>query len=184
MVFKLLLMYYIIVISCVGVIGIGGLGYIVIKFLYVMGCEVIVFSFNLVKEQEVLVMGVDKVVNSCDLQVLKVLVGQFDFIINIVNVSFDWQFYFEVLIYGGNFYMVGVVFMLLFVLVFMLIVGDCSVFGFVIGMFYELCKLMCFVVCSKVALIIELFLMLKINDVIQYVCDGKVCYCVVLKVDF
>lgn len=49
-VFKLLLMYYIIVISRVGVIGIGGLGYIVIKFLYVMGCEVIVFSFNSAKE--------------------------------------------------------------------------------------------------------------------------------------
>lgn len=160
MVFKLLLMYYIIVISCVGVIGIGGLGYIVIKLLYVMGCEVIVFSLNLLKEQEVLVMGVNNVVNSCDLEVLKVLVGQFDFIINMVNVDFDWQFYFEVLMYGGNFYIVGVVLKLLFVLVFILIVGDCSILGLVIGMLYEFCKLMKFVGCSKVVFIMELFVML------------------------
>lgn len=42
----------------VGVIGIGGLGYLVIKFLKYWGCEVIVFSFNLVKMEEVLKMGV------------------------------------------------------------------------------------------------------------------------------
>lgn len=129
-------------------------------------------------------MGVDKVVNSRDSQVLKVLAGQFDFIINIVNVSFDWQFYFEALIYGGNFYTVGAVFTSLFVSVFTLIAGDRSVFGFVIGTFYELRKLMRFVVRSKVASIIELFSMSKINDVIQYVRDGKARYRVVLKVDF
>lgn len=159
-VFKLLLIYYVIVISCVGVIGIGGFGYIVIKLLWVMGVEVIVFSFNLVKEQEVLVMGIDCVVNSCDLEVLKVLVGQFDLIINIVVVDFDWQLYFEVLVYGGNFYIVGVVMKLFLVLVFILIGGDCSIFGLVIGNLFELCMLMKFVGCSKVVLIIELFLML------------------------
>lgn len=70
------------------------------------------------------------------------------------------------MIYGGNFYTVGAVFTSLFVSVFTLIAGDRSVFGFVIGTFYELRKLMRFVVRSKVASIIELFSMSKINDVI------------------
>ena len=75
----------------VGVIGIGGLGHIAIKLLHAMGCEVTAFSSNPAKEQEVLAMGADKVVNSRDPQALKALAGQFDLIINTVNVSLDWQ---------------------------------------------------------------------------------------------
>lgn len=52
------------------------------------------FSSNPAKEQEVLAMGADKVVNSRDPQALKALAGQFDLIINTVNVSLDWQPYF------------------------------------------------------------------------------------------
>ncbi|STF90315.1 oxidoreductase [Escherichia coli] len=40
-----------------------------------MGCEVTAFSSNPAKEQEVLAMGADKVVNSRDPQALKALSG-------------------------------------------------------------------------------------------------------------
>ncbi len=108
-VFKPLLMHHITATSRVGVIGIGGLGHIAIKLLHAMGCEVTAFSSNPAKEQEVLAMGADKVVNSRDPQALKALSGQFDLIINTVNVSLDWQPYFEALTYGGNFHTVGAV---------------------------------------------------------------------------
>ena len=52
-----------------------------------MGCEVTAFSSNPAKEQEVLAMGADKVVNSRDPDALKALAGQFDLIINTVNVD-------------------------------------------------------------------------------------------------
>ena len=68
-----------------------------------MGCEVTAFSLNPAKEQEVLAMGADKVVNSRDPQALTALAGQFDLIINTVNVDLDWQPYFEAPIHGGNF---------------------------------------------------------------------------------
>ncbi|WP_262236867.1 zinc-binding dehydrogenase, partial [Escherichia coli] len=65
-VFKPLLMHHITATSRVGVIGIGGLGHIAIKLLHAMGCEVTAFSSNPSKEQEVLAMGANNVVNSRD----------------------------------------------------------------------------------------------------------------------
>lgn len=183
-VFKPLLMHHITATSRVGVIGIGGLGHIAIKLLHAMGCEVTAFSSNPAKEQEVLAMGADKVVNSRDPQALKTLAGQFDLIINTVNVSLDWQPYFEALTYGGNFHTVGAVLTPLPVPAFTLIAGDRSVSGSATGTPYELRKLMRFAARSKVAPTTELFPMSKINDAIQHVRDGKARYRVVLKADF
>eukprot|EP01133_Synstelium_polycarpum_P026386 gene26386-31725_t len=139
---------------------------------------------NPAKEQEVLAMGADKVVNSRDPQALKALSGQFDLIINTVNVSLDWQPYFEALTYGGNFHTVGAVLTPLSVPAFTLIAGDRSISGSATGTPYELRKLMRFAARSKVAPTTELFPMSKINDAIQHVRDGKARYRVVLKADF
>ncbi len=70
-VFKPLLMHHITATSRVGVIGIGGLGHIAIKLLHAMGCEVTAFSSNPSKEQAVLAMGANNVVNSRDPEALK-----------------------------------------------------------------------------------------------------------------
>ncbi|STF00615.1 oxidoreductase [Escherichia coli] len=148
-VFKPLLMHHITATSRVGVIGIGGLGHIAIKLLHAMGCEVTAFSSNPAKEQEVLAMGADKVVNSRDPQALKALAGQFDLIINTVNVSLDWQPYFEALTYGGNFHTVGAVLTPLSVPAFTLIAGDRSVSGSATGTPYELRKLMRFAAAAR-----------------------------------
>ncbi|STT83569.1 alcohol dehydrogenase [Klebsiella pneumoniae] len=101
-VFKPLLTHHVTATSRVGVIGIGGLGHIAIKLLRAMGAEVTAFSSNPAKEQEVLAMGADRVVNSRDPEALKALAGQFDLIINTVAVDLDWQPYFEALAYGGK----------------------------------------------------------------------------------
>ena len=105
-------------------------------------------------------------------------------VINTVNVSLDWQPYFEALTYGGNFHTVGAVLTPLSVPAFTLIAGDRSVSGSATGTPYELRKLMRFAARSKVAPTTELFPMSKINDAIQHVRDGKARYRVVLKADF
>ena len=159
-VFKPLLMHHITATSRVGVIGIGGLGHIAIKLLHAMGCEVTAFSSNPAKEQEVLAMGADKVVNSRDPELLKALA------------------------YGGNFHTVGAVLKPLPVPAFTLIGGDRSVSGSATGTPYELRKLMKFAGRTKVAPTIEMYPMSKINEAIQHVRDGKARYRVVLKADF
>ncbi|ENP8651884.1 zinc-binding dehydrogenase, partial [Salmonella enterica subsp. enterica serovar Corvallis] len=121
---------------------------------------------------------------SRDPEALKALAGQFDLIINTVNVDLDWQPYFEALTYGGNFHTVGAVLKPLPVPAFTLIAGDRSISGSATGTPYELRKLMKFAGRSKVAPTTELFAMSQINEAIQHVRDGKARYRVVLKADF
>lgn len=183
-VFKPLLLNTVTATSRVGVIGIGGLGHIAIQLLRAMGAEVTAFSSNPAKEQEVLEMGADKVVNSRDPEALKALAGQFDLIINTVAVDLDWQPYFEALAYGGNFHTVGVVMKPLQVPAFTLIGGDRRVSGSATGNPSELRTLMKFAARAKVAPVTELYPMSKINDALRHVREGKARYRVVLKADF
>ncbi|KNC95675.1 NADPH-dependent aldehyde reductase Ahr [Trabulsiella odontotermitis] len=183
-VFKPLLMHHVTATSRVGVIGIGGLGHIAIKLLHAMGAEVTAFSSNPAKEQEVRAMGADKVVNSRDAAALQALAGQYDLIINTVNVDLDWQPYFEALTYGGNFHTVGAVLKPLPVPAFTLIAGDRSVSGSATGNPSELRKLMKFAGRSGVTPTTQLFPMSKINDALKHLRDGKARYRVVLKADF
>ncbi|MFP9230226.1 NADPH-dependent aldehyde reductase Ahr [Pectobacterium cacticida] len=183
-VFKPLLMHHITATSGVGVIGIGGLGHIAIKLLHAMGCEVTAFSSNPSKEQEVLAMGADKVVNSRDPQALSALAGQFDLIINTVNVDLEWQPYFTALAYNGSFHTVGVVMKPFNVPAFTLISGNRRVAGSATGSPHELRALMKLAARASVKPQIELFPMSKINEALQHVRDGKARYRVVLKADF
>ena len=183
-VFKPPLMHHVTANSRVGVIGIGGLGHIAIKLLHAMGAEVTAFSSNPAKEQEVLAMGADRVVNSRDPEALKALAGQFDLIINTVAVDLDWQPYFEALAYGGNFHTVGAVMKPFPVPAFTLIGGDRSISGSATGNPAELRKLMKFAGRSKVAPTTELFPMSQINEALKHVREGKARYRVVLKADF
>ncbi len=154
-------------------IGIGGLGHIAIKLLRAMGAEVTAFSSNPAKEQEVLAMGADRVVNSRDPQALTALAGQFDLIINTVAVDLDWQPYFRALAYGGNFHTVGAVMKPFPVPAFTLIGGDRSISGSATGNPSELRKLMKFAGRSKVAPTTELFPMSQINEALKHVREGK-----------
>lgn len=183
-VFKPLLMHHVTATSRVGVIGIGGLGHIAIKLLHAMGCEVTAFSSNPSKKEEVLKMGADKVVNSRDPEALNALAGQFDLIINTVNVDLDWMPYFQALAWGGNFHSVGAVMKPFQVPAFTLISGDRSVSGSATGSPHELRSLMKLAGRAKVQPQIELFPMSKIKEAIQHVRDGKARYRVVLKADF
>ena len=183
-VFKPLLTHHVTATSRVGVIGIGGLGHIAIKLLRAMGAEVTAFSSNPAKEQEVLAMGADRVVNSRDPEALKALAGQFDLIINTVAVDLDWQPYFEALAYGGNFHTVGAVMKPFPVPAFTLIGGDRSISGSATGNPSELRTLMKFAGRSKVAPTTELFPMSQINEALKHVREGKARYRAVLKADF
>ncbi|XPE42225.1 hypothetical protein ACNKHK_27215 [Shigella flexneri] len=102
---------------------------------------------------------------------------------NTVNVSLDWQPYFEALAYGGNFHTVGAVLSRCRYRR-LLNCGGSQHLRFGDRHAYELRKLMKFAGRSKVAPTTELYPMSQINDAIQHVRDGKARYRVVLKADF
>lgn len=168
----------------VGVIGIGGLGHIAIKLAKAWGCEVTAFSSSPDKTQEILDMGAHQVINSRDKDQLKALRGQFDLIINTINVSLDWMPYFAALAPEGKFHTVGVVLKPLAVPAGVLIGGAKVVTGSPTGSPLALRQLLRFAARTQVEPTVEVFPMSQINEAIQHLRDGKARYRVVLKADF
>jgi uncharacterized zinc-type alcohol dehydrogenase-like protein len=165
----------------VGVIGIGGLGHLAIKFLKHWGCEVIAFSSNSSKEAEILEMGASKVINSKDSKQLEMVSGKLKFILNTTNVSLDWNTYLSALSPKGKLHTVGAVLEPMEIPAFSLIMGDKSVGGSPIGS-PELIRLMLeFCKRHNIYPDVEEFPMNMANEAVEHLKEGKARYRVVLK---
>ena len=165
----------------VGVIGIGGLGHLAIKFLKHWGCEVIAFSSNSSKEAEILEMGASKVINSKDSKQLEMVSGKLKFILNTTNVSLDWNSYLSALSPKGKLHTVGAVLEPMEIPAFSLIMGDKSVGGSPIGS-PEIIRIM-LDFCNRHNIYpnVEEFPMEEVNEAIEHLEQGKARYRIVLK---
>ena len=165
----------------VGVIGIGGLGHLAIKFLKHWGCDVIAFSSNPSKKDEILSMGANKVINSKDSEELKSVTGKLKFILNTTNVSLDWDSYLTALSPKGKLHTVGAVLEPMQIPAFSLIMGDKSVGGSPIGS-PEIIRIM-LDFCNRHSIYpnVEEFPMEEVNEAIEHLEQGKASYRIVLK---
>lgn len=93
--------------SRVGVIGIGGLGHLAIRFARALGCEVTAFSSTPQKEDEARANGAHHFVSSTDGAALKAQRESLDLIIATVNRSLDWKRYIQALRPDGVLSFVG-----------------------------------------------------------------------------
>ena len=75
----------------VGVVGIGGLGRLAIKFASAYGCEVTALTSSIDKFEEARRFGAHHVVSSADTAMLKKLAGSFELVISTVNAPLDWD---------------------------------------------------------------------------------------------
>jgi cinnamyl-alcohol dehydrogenase len=92
----------------IGVIGLGGLGHLAVKFGKAFGLTVTVFSTSLSKQDEALnLLGADKFVLSSDEQQMKGLAKSLDFIINTASGDIEFDPYMEILKIGGVLVLVG-----------------------------------------------------------------------------
>ena len=91
----------------VGVIGLGGLGHMGLKFAKALGAHVTVFSHSATKEDDARSMGADDFVVTIDESVLKPYENQFDLIINTVSAPIDLNVYLELLGLDATLVMVG-----------------------------------------------------------------------------
>jgi alcohol/geraniol dehydrogenase (NADP+) len=74
----------------VGIIGIGGLGHMAVKFAAAYGCDVTAFTSSEGKFDEARGFGASHVVSSKDSAAIRRLGGRFDLLISTVNVTLDW----------------------------------------------------------------------------------------------
>jgi alcohol/geraniol dehydrogenase (NADP+) len=165
----------------VGVIGIGGLGHLALKFLRAWGCEVTAFTSSEAKHAEALHLGAHQVVASRDKTALKTLRGHFDFILVTVNATLDWPAYLAALAPRGRLHFVGAVLEPIPVAAFGLIGGQKSVSGSPVGSPASIRTMLDFCVHHQIAPQVETFPMAKVNDAIEHLRAGKARYRVVLE---
>ncbi len=166
----------------VGVIGIGGLGHMALKFLNKWGCEVVAFSSNPDKKEQILAMGATKVINSTDPQQLESIAGSLNFILNTTNVTLDWNSYLMTLAPKGRFHNVGAVLEPMAIPAFTLLVGEKTVGASPIGSPALARTMLEFCVRHDIYPIVEEFPLEKVNEAMQHLEEGKARYRIVLKV--
>ncbi len=166
----------------VGVIGIGGLGHMALKFLNKWGCEVYAFSSSKDKEPEIRNMGATKIINSRDPESLASARGKLDFILNTTNVSLDWDAYLETLAPKGRLHHVGAVLEPMPIPAFSLIMGEKSVAGSPTGSPAATATMLDFCVRHDIYPIVEEFPVGQVNEALAHLEKGKARYRIVLKV--
>lgn len=165
----------------VGVIGIGGLGHMALKFLNKWGCEVIAFSSNPSKKESILAMGATKVVDSTNPDELAKIAGTLNFILNTTNVTLDWNSYLVALAPKGKFHNVGAVLEPMAIPAFTLLTGEKSVTGSPLGSPALTRTMLEFCVRHNIYPITEEFPMSKANEALEHLKSGKARFRIVLK---
>lgn len=92
----------------VGVVGLGGLGHMGVKFAKAMGAEVTVFSTSPGKEADAMKLGADNFVISKDPEAMAALANSFNFILDTASAAHDLMPYIGLLGLEGAMVVVGV----------------------------------------------------------------------------
>lgn len=167
----------------VGVIGIGGLGHLALKFLRAWGCEVVAFTSSEAKRSEALELGAHRSLNSRDAAELAGAAGSLDFILNTTNVSLDWGAYMAALKPRGRLHTVGAVADPIALGAFALIQGQKSLSGSPLGSPATVATMLEFAARHGIAPTIETFPMSRANEALEHLRSGQARYRVVLSQD-
>lgn len=167
-----------------GVVGIGGLGHLAIKFLAKWGCEVVALTSSASKQAEAIAMGAHSAVDSRNPAELARLVGSLDFLLVTANVPMDWNAMLAALAPKGRLHFVGAVLEPIPVPAFALISGQKMVSGSPLGSPHATALMLDFCARHQIAPTIEMFPMSQVNDALEHLRDGKARYRIVLKNDF
>ena len=92
----------------VGIVGLGGLGHMGVKFAHAFGAEVALFTSSPGKTADALRLGADEVVVTRNPDALKPLANSFDFILDTVAAPHDLNAYLRLLKRDGTLCLVGV----------------------------------------------------------------------------
>jgi uncharacterized zinc-type alcohol dehydrogenase-like protein len=168
----------------VGVVGIGGLGHMALKFCRAWGCEVTAFTSSDSKAEEARAFGAHHIVSSKDSAAIQALAGTFDLIIDTVNASLDWAAIFTALAPGGRLHVVGAVLEPIPVSAFSLILGEKSLAGSPTGSRATIDAMLGFAARHDIAPQTEHFPMRRVNEAMDHLRAGRTRYRIVLDADF
>ena len=170
--------------SRVGIVGIGGLGHMAVKFAAAYGCDVTAFTSSESKFDEARGFGAHHVVSSRDSAAIKKLAGTFDLLIVTVNAPLDWDALIAALAPNGRLHFVGFVLEPIPVGVVPLIMGQKSISGSPIGSPVGIGTMLDFAARHDITPQTEHFPMSRINEAFARLEAGKARYRIILDADF
>ena len=91
----------------VGIVGLGGLGHMGVKFAHALGAHTVLFTTSPKKKEDALRLGADEVVLSTDANDMAKHANSFDFILDAVAAEHDLNAYINLLARDGNITLVG-----------------------------------------------------------------------------
>jgi uncharacterized zinc-type alcohol dehydrogenase-like protein len=160
----------------VGVVGLGGLGHMGVKFAHALGAHVVVFTTSPGKKEDALRLGADEVVISRNAGEMQKHAGSFDFILDAVAADHDINAFIQLLRRDGNITMVGAPEKPLPVAVFGLIFGRRSLSGSPIGGIRETQEMLDFCGAHNITADVEVIPIQKVNEAYERLVKADVKY--------
>ncbi|MGH7179471.1 MAG: NAD(P)-dependent alcohol dehydrogenase [Tepidisphaeraceae bacterium] len=160
----------------IGVVGLGGLGHMALKFGHAMGAHVTQFTTSPGKEQDAIRLGAHQVVLTRDPEGLKKLAGSFDFIIDTVSAQHDVNMFLTLLRAHGNMTLVGAPAQPLAVGAFPLIMKGSSFSGSMIGGIRQTQEMLDYCAENNIVSDIELTPIQKVNEAYERILKNDVKY--------
>ncbi len=160
----------------VGVVGLGGLGHMGVKFAHALGAHTVVFTTSSSKVEDALRLGADEVVLSKDANQMAKHAGSFDFILDAVAAPHDLNAYLNLLARDGNLTMVGAPEQPLPVSVFGLLFRRRSFSGSLIGGIAETQEMLDFCSAHNLVADVEVIPIQKLNEAYERLLRSDVKY--------
>ena len=160
----------------VGVVGLGGLGHMGVKFAHALGAHTVVFTTSPGKKDDARRLGADEVVLSRDANEMARHAGSFDFILDAVAASHDINTFINMLRRDGNLTMVGAPDKPLPVAVFGLIFKRRSFSGSPIGGIAETQEMLDFCSQHNITSDVEVIPIQKVNEAYDRLLKSDVKY--------
>lgn len=164
----------------VGVLGIGGLGHLAIKFAEAMGAEVTAFSTSSDKEAEAKEFGAHYFCNWKNTEQIKAASGTLDLLLCTVSSEIDWNKAFGLLANNGVLCLVGLPVSTLNIPLLPLVFGQKAIAGSVVGGRRFMKEMLEFAAIHQIKPMIETIPISQINAAMDRVVANKARYRIVL----
>jgi len=160
----------------VGVVGLGGLGHMGVKFARAFGAHVVVFTTSPSKKEDALRLGAHEVVISTNANEMKRHAGTFNFILDTIAAEHDINAFISMLGRDGNITLVGAPEKPLSVSAFALIFGRKSLSGSLIGGIAETQEMLDFCGSHNITSDVEVIPIRELNEAYERMVRSDVKY--------
>ena len=160
----------------VGVVGLGGLGHMAVKFAHALGAHVVVFTTSPNKKEDAFRLGADEVVISRNVNEMQKHTGSFDFILDAISADHDINAYLNLLARDGTITLVGAPEKPLAVAAFSLLFGRRSLSGSIIGGIAETQEMLDFCGEHNVTADVEVIPIQRVNEAYERLLKSDVKY--------